>query len=243
MGVVELTSVQNDIVKEIVALSKNRKNSGLVILEGEKSIQGAIETGLGLESIFFVDEEYVHPAKVKYKVNQRILEKISSTKSAVPVLAITKEPVYSIEQFKKFKKIALFENIKDAGNLGTIIRSAAAFGLDGIILYGDCVDPFSTKVIRASAGTIFKMPIITLREGLGEFKNTHTFISTVVSGGDELVLKLPYVVLFGSEAEGLSLPLQKMSDKKVTIEMARNVESLNLSVSAGIIFHELFKMS
>lgn len=245
MPIIELTSLQNPIVKEVVALGdkKNRQKSGLIILEGEKSVAGAIEAGLSLEAVFFENEKYEVEAKNKYRVNLKILEKISSTKSPAPLVALIREPIYNLEEFKTFKKIALFENIKDAGNLGTIIRSATAFGVDGIILYGDCVDIFSTKTIRASVGTIFKIPIITINKGIEAFKATHKLVSTVVNGNDAFFnnpLKTPVIVLFGSEADGLSNELLNLSDEKITIKMAKNVESLNLGVSAGIIFYEMF---
>lgn len=246
MNMVELTSLQNEVVKEIAALNdkKNRQKTGLIVLEGEKSIQGAIEAGLELESIFFENDKYVKSAKKMYKVNEKILEKITTTKSAAPVLATIKKPQRSLSEFKKFKKIAVFENIKDAGNLGTILRSAVAFGIEGLILSGDCVDEFSPKTIRSSVGTIFKIPVIHFDiKDFEEFQKTHEFISTVVCGGKSLgEFKFPekFLLFFGSEAEGLSANLEKLCTEKITVKMTKNAESLNLSVSAGIIFNKIF---
>ncbi len=239
-NVVELTSVQNPIVKEVAALQdkKNRTASGLIILEGEKSIVGAIEAGLKLESIFFENEKYSQPAKITYKVNEKILAKISSTSSPAPVVAVAKKPIAEV----KGNRIIVLENIKDAGNLGTIIRAAVAFGLDGIILTGDCVDIYDPKTIRASVGTIFKIPIAAIND-FTAFEKTHTFISTVVENGKTLeTFKFPpkFLLFFGSEAQGLSTKLQNLASEKITIKMAENVESLNLSVSAGIVFYQIF---
>lgn len=249
MAEIILTSLQNPVVKEVTALQdkKNRTASGLIILEGEKSIAGALEAGLKLESIFYENEKYASqfPAAVKYKVNEKILAKISSTSSPAPVLAIIKRPVPNAQSLQKLKRLIVLENIKDAGNLGTIIRTAAAFELDGIILAGDCVDAFDPKTIRASVGTIFKIPIATAGD-FAVFKKSHTFISTVVDGGDDVkgleTFEFPekFLVFFGSEAQGLSPTLQDLVDEKITIKMAKNVESLNLSVSAGIILHKIF---
>lgn len=244
---VELTSVQNEVVKGVVALQdkKNRVAEGKIILEGEKSIQGAQDAGLTLESIFYVDEKYAplaQKARVQYKVNEKILAKISSTKSPAPVVAVVKAPPAKVCG----NKIVVLENIKDAGNLGTIIRSAVAFGLDGIILCGDCVDAYEPKTIRAAVGTIFKIPVMLADAAtLNEFKKTHSFISTVVTGGKPLesfTFPEKFLLFFGSEAQGLSSALQEKCTDKLTIKMTKNAESLNLSVSAGIVFHHLHSL-
>ncbi|MBR2159712.1 MAG: hypothetical protein IJ938_00195, partial [Clostridia bacterium] len=83
-------------------------------------------------------------------VNDIILKKISTTKTPTDVVGIIEEPEIKIEQFGKLKRIALIDSIKDAGNLGTIIRSAVAFSIEGIILFGDCVDLYNSKVIRST---------------------------------------------------------------------------------------------
>lgn len=245
MAEIILTSLQNPVVKEVVALQdkKNRAASGLIILEGEKSITGALEAGLKLESVFYENEKYASqfPAAAKYKVNEKILAKISSTSSPAPVLAIVKRPLAEI----RGNRLIVLENIKDGGNLGTIIRTAAAFGLDGIFLAGDCVDAFDTKTIRASVGTIFKIPIAA-SDNFAAFKKSHTFISTVVDGGNDVKalesFEFPekFLLFFGSEAQGLSPALQDLTNEKITIKMAKNVESLNLSVSVGIILNKAF---
>ena len=243
---VVLTSVQNPVVKEAAALQdkKNRTVSGLIVLEGEKSIAGALEAGLKLESIFFENEKYSRPARAHYKVNEKILAKISSTSSPAPVVAIIKRPRPAVTG----NKIIVLENIKDAGNLGTIIRTAAAFELDGIILAGNCVDAFDPKTIRASAGTIFKIPIAAT-DDFAAFKKSHTFISTVVEGDKDTkaleAFRFPskFLLFFGSETQGLSPALQAIASEKITIKTVKNVESLNLSVSAGIILNKLFNQA
>ena len=140
----------------------------------------------------------------------------------------------------------LLENIKDAGNLGTAIRTASAFGIDGIILLGDTVDLFSPKVVRSTVGYLWKTPIYKTNnfdEIKENFKN-HTFFATSVDKNLELKmlkesnLKKPCVIMFGSEADGLTKELVNKSDIYLTIPIQSSVESLNLSISIGIVLYE-----
>lgn len=252
----EITSLQNEIVKDTVKLQqkKYRKDSGLMLLEGEKSVFEALNCAIELKYIISNDIKLLERAqknsKAKlYLANDKVMEKISSTKSPVNILAAAIEPGYEIDEILKKEKLLLLDNIKDAGNLGTIIRSACAFGVDGILLFGDCVDEFSSKVIRSSAGNIFKMPIIRLNSDMclmKKIKKSHKIISTVAPFGkwgkkakkcDEQVYQKPYVIMLGSEASGLCNELLSMADEHVTLVTNNNVESLNLAVFAGIMLY------
>ncbi len=241
---IELTSINNEIVKKAYSLVMKKNRDEKILLEGEKSVLGAIGAGHKIIDLFFEDEKFNYEAQNKYKVNKKILEKLSTTKSPSPVIATTLRPKSSEKDFLKFKKIALFENIKDTGNLGTILRSAEAFGIEGIILAGNSTDPYSSKVIRASAGNIFKMPILEGAD-LKKFKGSHKFLTTVVSGGEKLSAKDTdgnFIIVFGSEADGVSKEILNYSDKNITLPIKNTVESLNLAVCASIFFYEISKL-
>lgn len=242
-NIIELTSINNDIVKKTYSLVMKKNRDEKILLEGEKSVLGALDADYKIIDLFFEDEKFNYDAENKYKVNQKILEKLSTTKSPAPVIATIQRPKAKTSDFLKFKKIALFEGIKDTGNLGTILRSAEAFGIEGIILQGNSTDPYSSKVIRASAGNIFKMPILENTD-LAQFKKTHKFLTTVVSGGEQLSLddtKDNFIIVFGSEADGVSKEILTYSDKNITLPIKKTVESLNLAVCASIFFWEISK--
>ena len=153
--------------------------------------------------------------------------------------------MYNFKILKDMQKVILLENIKDAGNLGTIIRSAAAFGADGIILYGDCVDLYSPKCVRSTVGNLWKLPIIKIKnlEELKKYFDKFTRIATLPRTDNLLKnykLKMPALIMFGSEADGLSQELIDYSTDKLKIEMKDNVESLNLATSVSVIVYELF---
>ena len=238
----EILSVNNSVVKETAKLHQKKYREKLILIEGKKAVDEAILAGLKIKYIF-TREKIEFKNIDTYFVNEAVLKKISTTESPVNIAAIAFKPEYNLEDFKKFKKIILLDNIKDAGNLGTIIRASCAFGADGILLFNDTVDEFSPKVIRASTGNIFKIPIkkISLKE-LIEFKKNFKFIATVVNSDKDLnnfKNNGNLIVMFGSEADGLCNDLLNLADEKLTVKMSNNVESLNLALCAGIVLYKL----
>ncbi len=241
----KITSTQNNLVKFAIKLQnpKYRKTEKLILLDGEKTIQGIIENKIEFE-YFFAKEDYdIKNAKIKnyIQVTDEILKKISTTKTPTTAVGIIKEPQIEKNIFKKLNKIALIDGIKDPGNLGTIIRSAVAFSIDGIILFNDCVDLYNSKTIRATAQNMFKIPIIHTSDinFIKTIKSDKKLISTVVTTKNELFnykFDEKFIIAFGSEADGISEEILKISDEKVTLKMDNNVESINLGVCASITF-------
>ena len=242
----EITSTQNDLVKFCVKLqnSKFRKEQKLILLDGNKTIEDIVKSGIEFEYIFLKkDNSLVNRIKAKniILVNDEILKKISTTSSPTDVIGIIKEPTIDKNIFKNLKKIALIDGIKDPGNLGTIIRSAVAFSIDGIILFNDCVDLYNSKTIRSTAQNMFKIPILATKDinFIQELKKTHKLVSTVVDTNNDFFktqFNENFIVSFGSEAQGLSKEIIDISDEKVTISMDNNVESLNIAICASISF-------
>lgn len=240
-GTMKITSVNNDLIKETAKLLtgvKYRNASGLFILEGKKCIEEAIQFGLKIEHIFSLEGFENFPQRIE--VTQAILSKISDTKSAPKAVAVARQnkPVWS----EKYKKVALLEGIKDAGNLGTILRTAVAFGIDAIVLYGDTVDLYNPKCVRSAVGNLWKIPVFKFSD-LKIF-NDFERIATLPNGENTISLNdykpnEKVLIMFGSEADGLSDELKNFATTNVTIEMAPFVESLNLSISASIIFYSI----
>ncbi len=243
---INITSVQNDLIKYAVKLQnpKFRKSEKMIFADGEKTISGFINDNIELEYLFIKKENDIYKgANAKYVVfvTDEILKKISSVKTPSSVAAILKEPDISDSIFYNLNKIALFENIKDAGNLGTILRSAAAFSIDGIILFGDCVDLYNTKVIRSTAQNIFKLPILRTSDlsFIEKLKENHKLYATIVDSAKDFSkckFEDKFIIAFGSEASGLTEQLRHLGDEAVKLAMDNNVESLNLAVCASIVF-------
>src|SRR5574344_133673 len=246
----EITSVNNEIVKETVKLQqkKYRTETNKFLLEGYKAIKGAFDFGIEIEKIFFEYEiinEYNFNKNLIIETTEPVLKKIATTDSTPSAIAVGIQKKYDKNILKNTKKVVLLENIKDLGNLGTIIRSSLAFGADAIILYGESADIYNPKCVRASVGNLWKLPILHIKdfkEIEENFKN-YERIATLPRSNNMLKTfkpKFPTLVMFGSEAEGLSDDLIKFSTESVKIEMSKDVESLNLASSVSVILYNLF---
>lgn len=248
----EITSVNNETIKEVSKLQqkKYRDESNKFLIEGLKAIEEAFDADIEIEQLFVQKEKAFHydflEDKIVY-VTEPVLKKLATTDSAPDAVAVGVQKQYDIELLKTAKRVALFENIKDLGNLGTILRTATAFSLDAIILFGNTVDLYNPKCVRASVGNLWKTPVFQIKDFnlLKSYFTDFTRIATLPKSDDSVFLKdfLPQsktLVMFGAEADGLSTELINYATDKVTIEMDSKVESLNLSMSAGIIFYKLF---
>ena len=244
----KITSVNNDIVKDTAKLlrGKYRDESGLFLIEGEKGVKEAVIAGVEIVRIFILENSNLFSGEEVVETTEAVLAKISDAKTPPKVVAIAKKPKFDADNFKNYKKVVLLEGIKDAGNLGTILRTAAAFGIDGIVLYGDTVDLFNPKCVRSTVGCLWKVPVVQINdfEALQEIFTSFERVATLPKGLnviplDEYKPTNKTLVMFGSEADGLSSELKDFATQNVTIEMAENVESLNLSVSAAVIMYKI----
>lgn len=247
----KITSVNNDLVKKSAKLAqkKYRNETGKFLLEGYKAIKEAFDFGIKLEHVFvksssLVQYEFAHDKLIE--ANEAVLKKLSTTESAPEAVAVGVQKIYHENSLSEAKRVILLEDIKDAGNLGTIIRSAVAFGVDAIILYGESVDIYNPKCVRASVGQLWKLPIIEINDftHLKKIFANYQRVATLPRAENLLrgfETKEPVLLMFGSEANGLSQELIDFATTSVKIEMSKTVESLNLATSVSVISYELFK--
>lgn len=247
----KITSLNNDLIKETAKLlqKKYRDESGLFLIEGEKGVKEAQEFNITLEKIFWSEKfpDYILDKSLLIEVNEAVLGKISDAKTPPPIVAIAKQPNFKFEDLKSMNKVVLLEDIKDSGNLGTIIRTSVAFGVDAIILYGETVDLYNPKTVRSTVGNLWKTKIYSIKDFdiLQEyFKNFERLATLPKSDNTQYLssyqINKPTLIMFGSESSGLSENLKYFATQNITIEMKKNVESLNLAISAGIILYKLF---
>lgn len=243
----KITSVNNDLIKETAKLlqKKYREESGLFILEGEKGVGEAISAGIEIKHIFVLENIDINFDNI-IEVSEQVMSKITETKSVPKIVAVAKQPTYDIKTLAEKNRVVLLESIKDAGNLGTILRTSSAFGVDGIVLYGDTVDLYNPKCVRSTVGNLWKTPVFHIKDfnDLERYFKHHERIATLPKAENVIELKnyTPInktLLMFGSEADGLSNDLKKFATKNLTIEMDSKVESLNLSISVGIILYKL----
>jgi RNA methyltransferase, TrmH family len=251
-----LTSRQNSLVKQIRTLhkSKERRSQGMFLLEGTHLIQEALPIGLPIEVICYTeawqdqhDDLLVQlgqtPARLEL-VSPDLLKYMSTTVEPDGVLAVAPSQQ---QKSLKIKTLGLvLETIQDPGNLGTMIRTAAAAGVDGVLLSRNCADLENPKTLRATAGQWLKLPIGTsedLVQDLQAFKAQGIQIVATIPTADqtywEIDLQRPSVILLGNEGGGLSPEVAAMADVTVTIPLASGVESLNVAIAAALMLYEV----
>ena len=253
-----ITSRQNSFVKKLIALDnkKYRDEYGEFIIEGENFVF------LSKEDISFYcfSETYYNQERWKKYISadnniivitDELFEKIADTVNPQGVLAVAKKRNINLSSLLNNKENPFFvvaENLNDPGNLGTVIRTADASGADGVILLKGCVDVYNKKVVRAAAGSISNIPIVTEASGLETLnllkKNNILLLSTHLKGNVYpyyIDLTKGCAIIIGNEATGLSESLTKETDFLVKLPMKGNAESLNVSVATGILLYEVLR--
>lgn len=247
-----LTSENNGQLKNLSALmkkSKERQEQGLFVTEGRKMFNEALEMGIVEKA--FLSENYLRECgevSCPYEtVSNEVFNKISETVTPQGVLALVKIPgAMASERVKEAKSLVLLENLQDPGNLGTIIRTAEAAGIDGIVLSRNCVDPYNPKVVRSTMGALFRMPVL-YTDDLTLFvkelnKDGFNTLATHLSATKpyyEADYKGKTAILIGNEGNGLSDEITDLAREKVIIPMSGKVESLNASVAAALMMYEV----
>jgi len=248
-----ITSVYNDIVKEVLSLQnkKFRDELDLFVVEGKKQIN-EIPVDWNIKYLIAVNNfENKIPNNDKiYFVSDKIFKKISSTVSPQGIMAVVKKKKFDINEIINVKDglFVVLDCLQDPGNLGTIIRSAAAFGVNGIFISKNSADMYSSKVIRSAMGTIFKVPIITecdIKEILKILKNKNiTVYSLDIAAQNyisEMIFKNSSAIIIGNEANGIEKNIMDMADKRIKIKMVENINSLNASVACSVALYEISK--
>lgn len=226
-----------------------RRSATEVVLEGFYPINHALMFNAQIKHIHTDNKEIVVKFATKHcpQLLQTILDKLivisteefdqlSPSRIDTRIIAITKNPQYSIEDLDPNKPVVYLEQIKNLNNLGAIIRSCAAKGVAGVCFDGD-IDPFHPTVVRGSKGTHFAIPVIKTK--LSNIKRTiYSFDET----GENYESKLPAnaVIVFGSERESVTEQTLSLSEKVVAIPMEPNVSSLNVACAVSIAIYKWF---
>lgn len=259
MKQIEITSKDNAKIKFLkqLAQKKYRDESGKFLVENAVIIQDAARAGVRPESLF-VTKDFIEKNKEKYEfileqikieefylIDEKTNKSFSAMETAPGIAAVYSKPEKNIDYAKP---IVYLNAINDPGNLGTILRSALAFGLKNIVIDEFCADVYNPKTISAAKDAIFKLNI-EFDEGfkvLKEIKNKMPILVTRLerSSGPEILKKQkPFCVVLGSESHGVDKKIQEISDDFIRIPMSSEIESLNVAASAAIIFYEIFRLN
>ncbi len=253
-----ITSKENSLIKLIATLqtsAKSRSEQGLFVLEGLRICSDAYDNGIRFDKLIISDsaaekysKEIARFSVVSdecYRIPDGLFKKISDTKTPQGIIALTKIPECTPEIDLHGRYIAL-ENIADPSNLGAVARTAEALGVSGIIMSKDSCDPYSPKSLRASMGTLLRLPLIILEDFPSEIVDLGlTTYACVVDNGAEKITDMQFengsVMIIGNEANGITEATKNVSDHLITIPMSGMAESLNAAVAAAISMWEMMK--
>ena len=255
----KIVSRDNKKIKELkkIGNKKYRNKFGKFLVENIAIIYDAIKSGYKPEALFITQELLdKNSERVKFIIENIsdnnsfiILEKanryFSSLDTSTGITVVYNKP--KKQKINLTKNILYLNGIKDPGNLGTILRSAVAFGLDDVVLDKECVEVHNPKTIQSAKDSIFKINI-TLddeeRTALKMAKSKMKILTTDVNGGIEVgdIFKTDdnFCVVMGSESHGVSEDVKIISDQTINIKSSSKMESLNVAVSTGIILYEMY---
>lgn len=248
-----LTSLQNPLVKKMKKLhrAKERREQQLFLLEGTHLLEEACAIAHPLVTVCCTEAwQHQHPDLLQQIQAERI-ELVSA--EIIKAIATTVEPDGVVATARRLHQEAIalqdlglvLETIQDPGNLGTMIRSAAAAGVEGLWLSQDCVDLDNPKVLRASAGQWFRLPMFVNSDLKHDLLTSRArgmqIVATVPTANQtywDVDFRKPSLILMGNEGAGLSPELMALADVAVTIPLSPGVESLNVAIAAALILYE-----
>jgi RNA methyltransferase, TrmH family len=257
-----ITSLQNDRVKAIRALEmrKVRKETGLFVAEGASILITARDRGFLLETLLFragpamsgathglVDWALKSGAEV-LEVSEAVLGKLASKDNPQSMLAVFRQRWAELPDVKKMPREAVWvalEEVRDPGNLGTILRTVDAVGAAGVILIGASCDPYSRECVRATMGSVFAVPLVkATREAFLDWAGgwSGDVVGTHLDGREDfrkVTYKAPTLLVMGSEGPGLSEAVAGACTRRVKIPMAGGLDSLNLAVATALMLYQI----
>ena len=244
-----IESNQNKIIKEVNSLKakKERDKTGLFILEGKRLVE-EIPNSWEIKYLLKA-ESYSEDINFEnvYTVKDSLFEKISETVNPQGILAVCHIKEFDVTNvdYSNSPFFVVLENVTDPGNMGTLIRTADAAGADGIFLSKGCVDIYNPKVIRATMGSIFHLPIyrnLNLMDLMEDFKNNNVKTLAAHLKGTSTPYKVDMTtacaIIIGNEANGLSDEISEMASDLVKIPMPGKAESMNAGIAGGILIYE-----
>ncbi|WP_173934469.1 RNA methyltransferase [Chelativorans sp. Marseille-P2723] len=258
----EVTSLTNPLVKEIkaLALKKYRDRERAFMAEGLKLVIDALDAGWTIRTFVYaktargnakvekVAARAVAAGALVLEVSQKVLSAITRRDNPQMVMGIFAQRYHSLKDTRPAKDdvwVAL-DRVRDPGNLGTIIRTVDAVGAKGVILVGECTDPFSIETVRATMGSLFAVPLARAdeesflawrRDFPGLVVGTHLAGSVDYRSVDYRAG--PILLLMGNEQQGLPDRLAEACDRLVRIPQAGRADSLNLAVATGVMLYEI----
>jgi len=246
-----ITSRTNPLITRIRKLTgdrKYRRREGVMVCEGPKMLAEALRWGAGLETILWQTGTHP-PAGIPQGVRQvevpgDLLRSVAPTETPQQVLFLARLPARALPEELTGSRYLVLDGLQDPGNLGTLWRTADAFGADGLLLLPGCADPWSPKTLRATMGACFRLPVWegTLEDLTGLLaRSAVSLYAAALRDDTEDIRSVPLgsaAVVIGSEGRGVSQPVLDACRATLKIPMRDRCESLNAAVAASVVLWE-----
>lgn len=245
----KISSRKNEYIRHVRLLASDasyRREQGEYLCDGIKTLKEALAFGAEIRSVMWKEQAQELPGLVcarQYVVPEELFDYASPMKSSPGPLFAVAQPDWKGQD--SLERVLVLEGVQDPGNVGTVIRTANAFGVDAVILCGDCADLYNPKTVRSTMGAVFRQRVIRLeRAELAELLKARELPLYGAALADDSVnimsLNLSRAaVAIGSEGRGLSAELLALCDKKLIIPMRPDSESLNAAVAASLVMWEM----
>ncbi len=257
---IEITSSQNPKVKHLLSLRDRRERDKTkeFVIEGYREILRAFDCGWKISQLFYCPSLFLgsnEDALIEriqssgtqlFCCSQNVFEKFSYRDRPDGLIAVSHQKITPLSMLNK-NFLVVAEAIEKPGNLGTILRSADAVGVDGLVLVDKCTDLFNPNVVRASVGTLFSVPVAeaTSEEALKWLKENKIQILAATPHAKneytEIDLTGPVAVVLGTEQLGLSQMWMDQADLQVKLPMMGMADSLNVSTAASVLLYEVLR--
>ncbi|MCX6060295.1 MAG: RNA methyltransferase [Chloroflexi bacterium] len=253
-----ITSPSNPLIKQARALrqKKARVESGLFLVEGIHHVGEAFEAGWEIETVLYssglLTSPFAHDliSRLSFQpqpVTAQVMESLADKENPQGIIAVVHQRKTQLKDVKPFIRAVGLVSPQDTGNVGTILRTLDAVGVDALFLLDGGVEQYHPTVVRASMGTIFWKPMI--QTSFDEFidwshKGQYQVIGTSAKaelGYQALDLQTPWILILGNEQKGLSHEQSAACDVTVSLPMQGRVSSLNLAVAAGVLLYQFLK--
>lgn len=257
-----ITSYSNSKIKQIIQWqnkARERRSAGIFLTEGfkmfeeapQESIQQVYVSEEALERIGRSTEMKRKLSNVGFEtVTKEVFIRMSDTQTPQGILCVVKRPEYSLEHLLQTKVplLIVLEDLQDPGNLGTMIRTGEAAGITGVIMGAGTVDIFNPKTIRATMGSVFRVPFLyveSLSQTIGELRQRgiHTYAAHLEGKTyyDDLSFREPTAFLVGNEGKGLTEETAALAERYLKIPMEGKTESLNAAIAASLLLYEAYR--
>jgi TrmH family RNA methyltransferase len=246
-----IESTKNPQVKQWKKLltKKEREKTGLFLIEGFHLVEEALKSGIHIVEIIVEENKSLPPSwnvdNISMTVvTEEVIKSISDTETPQGIAAVCKQFVYKPMDWKR-ANVLMIDAVQDPGNIGTMIRTADAAGIDAVILGEGCADAYNPKVIRATQGSLFHLPIFkgNLYEWMDRLQaqNVPIYGTSLENGEDyrNVSPTKPFALLVGNEGSGVNKDLLQRTTKNLYIPIYGQAESLNVAVATGILLYHL----